>query len=395
MKGAERMSAIVESQTLAMAERVRQLKNAGKQVHSFTLGEPDFDTPAVIRRAALQAMEDGYTHYPPVAGLPELRLSLSAHFRDEYGLSYAPEQIVVSTGAKQSLFNLFMALVNPGDEVAIPAPYWVSYLPMVQMAGGKPVWIAAGTEKDYKITPEDLEAAITPKTKLFLFNSPSNPTGMVYTPEEVRGLAEVLLRHEHVFAVSDEIYALVRFEGEYLSLGAVEGLSGRVATVNGASKAFAMTGWRVGWMGAPKAVADLCVRYQGQVTSGANAVAQMAVVAGLQNLDCVEPMTAAFRRRCERALEILDAPFLTVPRPQGAFYLYPDVSALFGKKSPDGRVVMTCDDVAEYLIERAGVATVPGTGFGTREHVRISFAVADEALEAGLSRMVEALDELR
>ncbi len=389
------MSAIVESQTLAMAERVRRLKNAGKQVYSFTLGEPDFDTPPVIRRAAVQAMENGYTHYPPVAGLPELRQALCAHFRDAYGLQYTSEQIVVSTGAKQSLFNLFMALVNPGDEVVIPAPYWVSYLPMVQMAGGKPVWITATTQKNYKITPEDLETAFTPKTKLFLFNSPSNPTGMVYSPEEVRALARVLERHEHVFVVSDEIYALVRFEGDYLSLGAVDALRERTATVNGASKAFAMTGWRVGWMGAPQWVADLCVRCQGQVTSGANAIAQMAVVAGLENLDCIEPMKAAFQRRCRRALQILDVPFLTVPRPQGAFYLYPDVSSLFGKRAPDGRAINDCEDVAEYLIERAGVVTVPGTGFGTREHIRISFAVADQTLEDGLTRMVEALADLR
>ncbi|MDW8333985.1 MAG: pyridoxal phosphate-dependent aminotransferase [Bacteroidia bacterium] len=389
------MTALAESQTLAMAERVRRLKAAGKRVYSFTLGEPDFATPEIVRRAAVEAMEKGYTHYPPVAGLPELRHALSEHFRAVYGLVYSPDEIVVSTGAKQSLFNIFMALVNPGDEVVIPAPYWVSYLPMVQMAGGTPVWIRAGTEKKYKITPDDLAAAITPKTKIFLFNSPSNPTGMVYTSDEVRALAEVLERHEHVFVVSDEIYALVRFEPEYLSIGTIGALRERTMTVNGASKAFAMTGWRIGWMGAPRWICDLCVRCQGQVTSGANSVGQMAVVAALEHPDCVEPMRTAFQRRRDRAMEILRVPFLSVPCPQGAFYLYPDVSALLGKKSRDGRTIETCDDLTEYLIDRAGVAVVSGTGFGTREHIRLSYAADDTTIENGLTLMLEALAELK
>jgi aspartate aminotransferase len=248
MKGSQRLAAITESQTLAMAARVRQLKSQGKTVYSFTLGEPDFATPQVIVQAAVEAMHAGYTHYPPVAGLVELRQELVRHYRDVYGLNYTADEIVVSTGAKQSLFNAVMCLVDPGDEVVIPVPYWVSYLPMVQMAGGLPVWITAGTKKNYKISPDDLEAVLTPKTKLFFFNSPSNPTGMVYSPQEVRALAEVLLRHPHVYVISDEIYALVRYQSEYLSIGTIDGLGDRTITVNGASKAFAMTGWRVdGW----------------------------------------------------------------------------------------------------------------------------------------------------
>jgi aspartate aminotransferase len=396
--GAKRLALFEESQTLAMAAKVRELQQKGQKILSLTLGEPDFDTPLHIKKAAEQAIAENFTHYPPVAGIPELREGVAQFFQKEFNLPYAKENIVVSTGAKQSLINIIMCLLNPGDEVVLPAPYWVSYLPMVQMAEAIPVIVPTQFDSGLKITPEQLAKAITPKTKLFILNSPGNPSGALYSRREIEALAEVLERYPHIFILSDEIYALVRYTAEYTSIGSFPNLFERVITVNGVSKAFSMTGWRIGFMGAPIWLAKLCEKFQGQITSGANSIAQKAALAAVtESLAPTFEMVAIFKERRDLFWRLLQEkiPQFELSLPEGAFYLYPNVSAFCGMKTPDGKVIRDVDALTMYLLEYAQVAAVAGSGFGTNEHIRFSYACATEVLENAVDKMVAALNRLQ
>jgi aspartate aminotransferase len=395
--GAHRVAGLAESQTLAMAKKVRELRAAGKKVISLTLGEPDFDTPDHIRAAAIKSIEEGFTHYPPVAGIPELREGVANYFRQQHQLPYNAENIIISTGAKQSLVNAIMAIVNPGDEVIIPAPYWVSYLPMVKMAEGIPVIVNCGVEQEYKIRPEQLEAAITPKTKLFIFNSPSNPTGMMYTPEEIKALVNILAAHPSIFIISDEIYELIRFEKPHVSIGSFAEVFEQTITINGVSKAFAMTGWRVGFTGAPKWLAALCERYQGQVTSGTCSIAQRAALAAVTgSLEPAQKMVSKFRERRDFCVDFIrrELPNLKLVVPDGAFYLYLDVSYYLGRYTPEGALIEQIDQLVDYILEVGQVATVSGSAFGTQSHLRISTASSQDTLWQGLTQLQECLSKI-
>jgi aspartate aminotransferase len=396
--GAKRLALFEESQTLAMAAKVRELQQKGQKILSLTLGEPDFDTPLHIKKAAEQAIAENFTHYPPVAGIPELREGVARFFQKEFNLPYTKENIVVSTGAKQSLINIIMCLLNPGDEVILPAPYWVSYLPMVQMAEALPIIVPTQSDSGLKITPEQLARAITPKTKLFILNSPGNPSGALYSRQEIEALVEVLERYPQVFILSDEIYALVRYTAEYSSIGSFPNLFERAITVNGVSKAFSMTGWRIGFMGAPVWLAKLCEKFQGQVTSGANSIAQKAALAAVtENLSPTFEMVAIFKERRDLFLRLLQQkiPQFELSRPEGAFYLYPNVRSFLGKKTPEGKVIGDVDALTMYLLEYAQVAAVAGSGFGTKEHIRFSYACATKVLEEAVDKMADALERLK
>jgi aspartate aminotransferase len=396
--GAKRLTLFEESQTLAMAAKVRELQQKGQKILSLTLGEPDFDTPLHIKKAAQQAIDENFTHYPPVAGIPELREAVAHFFQKEFNLPYAKESIVISNGAKQSLINVMMCLLNPGDEVILPAPYWVSYLPMVQMAEALPVIVPTQSDCGLKITSEQLAKAITPKTKLFILNSPGNPSGALYSRQEIEALAEVLEKYPQVFILSDEIYALVRYTPEYTSIGSFPNLFERSITVNGVSKAFSMTGWRIGFMGAPPWLAKLCEKFQGQVTSGANSIAQKAALAAVtENLTPTFQMVATFKQRRDLFWRLLrqKIPQFELSLPEGAFYLYPNVRAFLGKQTPEGKVIGDVDALTMYLLEYAQVAAVAGSGFGTNEHIRFSYACATEVLEEAVDKMVAALGRLK
>jgi len=395
--GSQRIQDLAPSATIAMANRVRELRAEGKDIISLTLGEPDFDTPIHIKNAGVEAIRANFTHYPPVAGIPELRQAACDFLCGYYGQSWQPEHIVVSTGAKQSLFNLFQVLCGAGDEVILPAPFWVSYRSIIELAGGVPHIVQTTTEQHYKITPEQLEAAITSKTRAFLLNSPGNPSGSVYTRDELEALAAVLRQNPHVWVVSDEIYSLLTYDDEHISFSTLEGMSERTICITGVSKAFSMTGWRIGIMAAPLEVAKLCEKYQGQVTSGANAMAQKAaVVAFSNNLSTVYRMRTNLRRRRDNGLAAFAAsiPDWKLPVPQGAFYFYPDVSAHFGRKTPTGNTIADAKDLTLYLIDEAGVAAVPGDAFGTDRHLRFSYAISSRVFSDAVTRMAEALARL-
>jgi aspartate aminotransferase len=398
-RGAHRLEDLAESQTLALAKRVRQLRAEGRDLISLTLGEPDFDTPDHIREAAIAAIREGFTHYPPVAGIPELRAAAAEVFRMRNGIAgLTAENIVVSTGAKQSLFNALMCLVNPGEEVIVPTPYWVSYSTMIQMAEGIPVLIHPTVAEGMKLTPAALEAAITPRTRALMINSPSNPHGVMYSRAEVAALVQVLERHPHVMVISDEIYELIAYDQEHVSFASFESIAHRVATFNGMSKAYAMTGWRLGLMAAPRWLAELCERYQGQVTSGTSSISQRAALAALTGtLEPTYAMVRAFRARRDLLCRAVAAqlPDWKFTVPEGAFYLYPDVSAVFGRRSPAGQVIQTADDYAAYLLDAGGVSTVPGTAFGTSAHLRLSYACSEAELTEAVRRMAEATQQLR
>lgn len=398
MRPATRMDGLSESQTLALAKKVREMRAAGKDVISLTLGEPDFDTPAHIRQAAIAAINQGFTHYPPVAGIPELREAVATFMRTHNNLPYKAENILVSTGAKQSIVNAIMALINPGDEVVLAAPYWVSYYPMVKMAEGVPVVVQSTQENALKITPEQLERAITPRTRMFILNTPSNPTGMMYTPAEVAALAEVLRRHPHVFIISDEIYELIAYAQKHVSIGTFPDLFDRVITIDGLSKGFAMTGWRVGFTAAPKWILDLCEKFQGQVTSGANSIAQKAALCAVtSDLGPTHTMVAAFRKRRDLLCSLMQQhmPAVRFVKPDGAFYLYPDISAWFGKKTPQGTLIQNGDDWAMHALQHALVSTVPGSAFGTNQHVRISYACSEQEITLAVQRLAECFDKVK
>ncbi len=392
----ERVLKMEESATLRMAQLGREVKAKGHDVISLSLGEPDFDTPEHIKEAAKAALDAGDTKYTPVPGTPALRQAISDKFKRENGLDYAPSQIVVSTGAKQSIANLAWALLNEGDEVLILAPYWVSYSDIVQVAGGVPVLVGAGIEEDYKVSAEAIAAAITDRTKFLLFSSPCNPTGSVYTHEELAAIAKMLVQFPDVLVVADEIYEHINFSGKHASIGTMPEVKDRTITVNGFSKGFAMTGWRLGYLGAPQFVADAVNKIQGQSTSGANSIAQAAGVHALNSsLAPTEAMRHAFEQRRELIIEGLGKiPGFKVNRPAGAFYIFPDISALFGKSNGE-YTIHNSDDFAEYLLQTVYVATVSGTSFGAPDCLRISYAASEEQLRAAIERIATAVAALQ
>ena len=392
----KRMTRLSPSMTLAMSQMSDDLKAKGIDIVNMTLGEPDFNTPEHVKAAACAALAENYTHYTPVAGSPSLKEAISEKLKKENGLAYGPAEIVVSNGAKQSLCNAVLALVDEGDEVVIPAPYWVSYPQMVNLAGGTPVYVETGIEQGFKMTPEQLEQAISPRTKLVILCSPSNPTGVVYSQEELQALADVILRHEGVLVVSDEIYEHLNYVGAHASIAACEGMRERTVLINGVSKAYAMTGWRIGFLAAPKWIVSACSTLQGQYTSGPCSVSQKAAEAAWRGSQaCVEEMRQAFQRRRDLLVGLLrEIPGLEVDVPEGAFYLFPKCSSYFGKT--DGtREIKTSSDLAMFLLERGHVAVVGGDAFGAPEYFRLSYATSEENIAEAAKRMAEALALLK
>ncbi len=392
----ERLASLSPSATLAMSQKSAELKAKGLDVINLSVGEPDFYTPGNVKEGAIKAIEDNYSFYTPVAGYVSLREAISEKLKKENGLEYGVDQIVCSNGAKQSVCNTILCLVNPGDEVIIPAPYWVSYSEMVKLAGGKNVIVYAGKEQDYKMTAEQLEAAITEKTKALILCSPSNPTGSVYTKEELRSLAAVLARHEQVMVISDEIYEHLNYEGSHESIAQFEEVRDRVVIVNGVSKCYAMTGWRLGWIAAPTWVAKAATKLQGQYTSGPSSIAQKAAeVAYRGDQGSVEEMLQAFKRRRDLIVELAsEIPGFEVKRPAGAFYIFPDCSAYFGKRAGE-KVIESSSDLALYLLEKALVASVGGDAFAAPNNIRFSYAKGEDDIKEAFKRIKAALAELK
>jgi aspartate aminotransferase len=392
----DRINNLSESATLKMTKLGRELASQGINVISLSVGEPDFNTPQHIKDAAKKALDDNFTRYSPVSGYPELKQAIADKLKRENGLDYEPSQIVVSTGAKQSLANALLTLVNPGDEVIIPTPYWVSYSEMVVLAEGTSVFINTSIESDFKITPEELEAAITPKSKVFMFSSPCNPTGTVYTKSELAALVEVFERHPQIYIISDEIYEHINFIGEHVSIASFPSVKDRVILINGFSKAYAMTGWRLGYLAASKEIAAANDKMQGQTTSGTSSISQRAGIAAYQEgLDSVNQMKEAFARRRQLVYDLLsDIPGVKTNLPQGAFYFFPDISSFFGKKDPAGNVIKDSADLAIYLLNEAHVTVVDGGSFGNNDYIRISYAAADDVLVEALKRIKIALGKL-
>ena len=392
----ERLNRLSPSATLAMSQKSGELKAQGIDIINLSVGEPDFNTPDHIKEAAKKAIDDNYSRYSPVTGYPALRQAIVDKLKRENGLDYTPAQIVCSNGAKQSVCNTVMALVNAGDEVIIPAPYWVSYPQMVLLAEGTPVIVEAGIEQDFKITPAQLEAAITPRTRLLILCSPSNPTGAVYSAAELEALAEVLRRHERIIVVSDEIYEHINYIGQHASIAACPGMKERTVVVNGVSKAYAMTGWRIGFTASPEWIAKACSKLQGQYTSGPCSVSQMAATAAFAgDQTCVEEMRKAFERRKDLIVRLAkEVPGFEVNEPHGAFYLFPKCSYYFGKADGD-RVIKNSTDFAMFLLEVAHVATVGGDAFGSPDCFRMSYATSDENIVEALRRIREAVARLK
>jgi len=391
-----RVQSLSVSQTLAMSQKSQELKDQGIDVISLSLGEPDFNTPDDIKEAAKKAIDDNFSFYPPVPGYPDLRKAISKKFKEENGLDYSPEQIIVSAGGKHTLMNVVLSVVDPGEEVILLAPYWVSYLDHIIFAEGKPVIIQTSIDRDFKVTPEQLEAAITPKTRLLIFNSPSNPTGMVYTYDEMAALVRVIEKFPQVIVISDEIYEHITFTGRHISLATFSTITDRVVTVNGVSKGYAMTGWRIGYMGAPLWLAKACNKLQGQFTSGVCSIAQRAALAAITSKsDSRSKMREAFLRRRDLICGLLnDIPGLKVRVPQGAFYVMPDISSFIGK-SYEGKVMKDADDITFFLLSEARVALVSGTAFGSSDCIRISYATSDDKITEAVRRIKEALEKLK
>ena len=391
----DRILSLEESQTIAMARKSRELIDAGIDVISLSLGEPDFNTPEFIKKAAKQAIDDNFSHYTPVQGLVSFREAISKKFYRDNKLNYKIDEIVASTGAKQSLAQLMLALVNPGDEVIVPAPYWVSYFQMVKMAEGIPVVIQATVDSDFKVSAKEVEDVISEKTKAFLFSTPCNPTGSVYNREELRALVKVFEKYPKIIIISDEIYEHINFSEEHVSIGQFDSIKDQVVTVNGVSKGFAMTGWRVGYLGAPKWLAAACTKMQGQTTSATCSIAQKASEAAV-NIDpiCTSEMRAAFLRRRDLMISGLrEIKGIKLSIPQGAFYIFPDISYYFGK-SFKGTKIRNASDFCMYLLNEANVATVTGDAFGSADCMRISYAAADEKLVEAVRRIKVALEQL-
>lgn len=395
-KVSERLNKLSVSQTLQMAQKSRELKNEGKNVINLSIGEPDFNTPDHIKDAAKRSIDENYTTYSPVPGYQDLREAICDKLKRENDLDYNFNQIVVSNGAKHSLTNVLLSIIDPGEEVIIPAPYWVSYIEMVKLAEGESVIIKSGIDQDFKISPSQLEAAITPKTKAFLICSPSNPTGSLYSKSELKALVDVLEKYPEIVIISDEIYEHINFEGKHESIAQFKRIQDRVVIVNGVSKAFAMTGWRIGYIAAPEYIAKACTKVQGQMTSGASSIAQRASIAALNGgLDCVNEMKESFNRRRKLVIDGLSKiDGLKVNVPLGAFYIFPDVSSYFGK-SFENWTINDDNDLCLYLLETVHVALVPGTAFGSPECIRISYAASDEQLKDALNRLETALGKLK
>ena len=388
----ERIKGMSTSATLAMAAKARELRGQGKDIIGLSLGEPDFNIPDFIKDAAKQAVDDNYSSYSPVDGYVDLKQAISNKFKRDNNLDYGLNQIVVSTGAKQSLANIAMIMLNKGDEVILPAPYWVSYSDIVKLAEGVPVEVPTSIDTDFKMTPSQLEAAITPKTKMLWFSSPCNPSGSVYNKEELKGLADVLKNHPNIFVVSDEIYEHINFRGGHVSIAGIDGMYDRTITVNGVSKAFAMTGWRIGYIGAPDWIAKACTKFQGQNTSGANAIAQRATITALEApVSKIQFMIDEFHRRRDLILDLLgEIEGFNLNIPEGAFYVFPDISSFFGK-TLNGTTINNASDFALYLLEKANVATVTGEAFGNPNCIRISYAASEEELREAVSRIKAVL----
>lgn len=390
-----RINRLAESETLQMAKLSRELRSKGFDIIDLSLGEPDFQTPVHICEAAKKAIDEGYTKYPPVAGFLDLRQAISEKFKRENNLTFSPEQIIVSTGAKQSIANVMMVLLDPGDEVILLSPYWVSYREIIKLGEGTMVVVSSTVETNFKTTAEELEKAISPRTKIFCFSSPCNPSGTVYSKEELQSFAEVLARHPGIFVISDEIYEHINFTGKHESIAQFESLKDRVIVVNGCSKAYAMTGWRVGYIGAPLWIAKACDKMQGQITSGTCSIAQRAALTAI-TADQSETtrMTAEFRKRRDLVLSMLaEIPGIKSNHPEGAFYVFPDVSAFFGKSNGE-QLIMNGEDLCNYLIYHAHVTLVTGKAFGDENCIRISYAASEEKLKEALRRMKDALAKL-
>ena len=388
----DRINNLAVSQTLAMAALARELKAQGKDIISLSLGEPDFNTPEFIKEAAKKAIDENYSTYTPVEGYLELKEAICKKFKRDNNLDYKPSQIVVSTGAKQSLYNIAQVMLNEGDEVILPAPYWVSYYEIIKLSGGVPVEVPTSVESDFKITPEQLEAAITPKTKMMWFSSPCNPSGSVYNREELMALAKVLEKHPHVYVVSDEIYEHINFSGTFCSIASIPGMLERTITVNGVAKAFAMTGWRIGYIGAPEFIAKACTKIQGQVTSGANSIAQRATITAVEaDPSVLNEMVTAFKNRRDLVVGLVkEIPGFKLNVPEGAFYVFPDVSSYFGK-TLKGQLIKDATDFSMFLLAEANVATVTGDAFGNPNCIRFSYATSEALLTEAMRRIKEAV----
>jgi aspartate aminotransferase len=388
----ERINSLPISATLAMAAKARELKSQGIDVIGLSLGEPDFNTPDFIKDAAIQAVNDNYNSYSPVDGYADLKEAVCEKFKRDNNLDYKPSQVVVSTGAKQSIANVCMVLLNPGDEVLLPAPYWVSYSAIATLAEATPVIVPTGIEQNFKITPEQLDAAITSKTKLIMFNSPNNPSGTVYTEAEYHALAAVLEKYPNIFILSDEIYEHINYGVAVFSLAAIPSLYDRTITVNGLAKAFAMTGWRIGYIGAPEWIAKACNKMQGQITSGTNCIAQRAAITALKApVSKIQYMVDEFKNRRQLIIDLLRAmDGFNVNEPDGAFYVFPDVSSFFGK-TLQGHTIANATDFALYLLEKAHVATVTGDAFGDPNCIRISYAASEDQIKKAMGRVAKAL----
>ena len=391
----DRILNMAQSATIAMSQMARELRAEGHDVISLSLGEPDFDTPDHIKEAAIQALKDGYTKYTPVPGLPVLRQAIVDKFKRDNNLDFDQSQIVVSNGAKQSIANLSLTMLNEGDEAVILGPYWVSYYEIVRLGGGKPVIVSAGIEDDYKINADQLRAAITPRTKFVLFSSPCNPTGSVYTEAELKSIADVVAEHEDLYIIADEIYEYINFTGKHVSIGSFENVKDRTITVNGFAKGFAMTGWRLGYMGAPKEIAAACAKMQGQFTSGANAFGQVAGAHALNSdMTPTWKMRDAFLKRRDIVIAGLkEIPGFNVNNPKGAFYVFPDISSYFGKS--DGTTTITnSNEFCQYILKNAFVAVVAGSAFGAEGCFRLSYAASEEQLLEAISRIKACVAKL-
>jgi len=395
-KLSDRINNLAESQTLAMAKKSRELQAQGKDIISLSIGEPDFDTPQFIKDAGKRAIDNNVTHYTPVAGILELRKAIAAKFKRDNGLNYTFDQIIVSTGAKQSIANVILSMVNPGEEVIVPIPYWVSYIETIKLAEGIPVTIPTTIESNFKITPEQLKKAITSKTKMIVFSTPCNPSGSVYNKEELKALASVIIEFPDLYVISDEIYEYINFGGKHESIAQFDFIYDRVITVNGVSKGFAMTGWRIGYIGAPKWIADACDKMQGQFTSGTSSVSQMAAMAGIQAEPSITyEMRDAFRRRRDLVLKLMqEIPGMKTNVPEGAFYIFPDISYYFGK-AYDGYKINNSNDLSEFLLEQGNVALVSGDAFGDDNCIRFSYATSEDKLTEAVRRIKAALALLK
>jgi len=392
----ERLASLSPSETLAMSQKSNELKAKGIDIINMSVGEPDFFTPKHIKEAAKRAVDDNYSFYSPVTGYPALRNAIIAKLKNENGLDYKPEQIVCSNGAKQSVCNVLMSIIGPGDEVIIPAPYWVSYVEMVKLAEGANVIVSAGIDQDFKITPVQLEAAITPKTKAIILCSPSNPTGSVYSIKEMKGLADVLAKYPKIIVLSDEIYEHINYVGKHVSIAEFENIRDRVVIINGVSKAYAMTGWRIGWIAAPQWIASACSKLQGQYTSGPCSVSQKAAEAAYTGTQQpVEDKRVAFRRRRDLIVSLAqEIPELKTTKPEGAFYIFPECDFFYGK-SFEGRKIENSGDLAMYLLEEGHVAAVSGAAFGAPNCLRFSYATSDENIVEAMSRVKKTLAKLK